>query len=299
MTPQQWTETFDRGIHEMEQLVTHYAADGTAFLDGNPKRLLPDLYYLGDFQGAALYGFFAESKFFLVNAPGGTGLMEFVHTSQRQLGLTATDPAVILLTACGEKETAGLAELVKQCGAQVVASPAGFEVVRQLCPSGTVVCSADDLPELGWLPVTPILLGGRGLAPTGYLLPWAAGKTVLFSGRIPASSNLESRQELLLDLAGSTISARAYIDSLRQLSDVNPDLWLPAAPSDGQNAILYDRTWRDLLQLNYRDRLSRLSAPAIWQVTMRSRADEKVIRTAHASGCRIAADGRRSVGNGS
>jgi len=252
LTPQQWAEMLDRGIDEMERLVARYAADGAGFLDGNPKRLLPDLYYLGDFQGSALYGFFAESKFFLVDAPGGTGLIEFVRSSQRQLGLTATDPAGILLTDCGQNETAGLAELVNRCAAQVVAAPAGVELVQRSCPPDTVVRSTEDLPEMGWFPVTPILLGGRGLAPTGYLLPWA-GKTVFLSGRIPTTSDVQSRRESLFELGGPGPKARAYVDSLRQLASLNPDLWLPAVPLDGQNANLYDHAWRDVLELNCRD----------------------------------------------
>ncbi len=39
----------------METLVARFQADGANFLDDNPKRLLPDLYYLGDFKGAAVY----------------------------------------------------------------------------------------------------------------------------------------------------------------------------------------------------------------------------------------------------
>ena len=58
----------------METLLARFEADGADFLDGNPKKLLPDLYYLGDFNGSATYGFFAASKFFLVDAPGGPGL---------------------------------------------------------------------------------------------------------------------------------------------------------------------------------------------------------------------------------
>ena len=37
---------------------------------GHRSSSLPDLYYLGDFRGSAVYGFFASSKFFLVDAPG-------------------------------------------------------------------------------------------------------------------------------------------------------------------------------------------------------------------------------------
>ena len=56
-------------------------ADGADFLDGNPKMLLPDLYYLGDRGGSAVYGFFAGPRFFLVDAPGGPGPRRVRRTS--------------------------------------------------------------------------------------------------------------------------------------------------------------------------------------------------------------------------
>ncbi len=79
LTQQSWAAILDDGIDAMQRLVDRYEADGPNFLDGVPKRLLPDLYYLGDFQGVAVYGLFASSKFFVVNAPGGAGLSDFLE----------------------------------------------------------------------------------------------------------------------------------------------------------------------------------------------------------------------------
>ena len=79
LSQQAWEELLDQGIRDMETLLARFKTDGANFLDGNPKRLLPDLYYLGNFKGAAIYGFFAASQFFLVDAPGGPGLKEFVE----------------------------------------------------------------------------------------------------------------------------------------------------------------------------------------------------------------------------
>ena len=95
-----WESLLDRGIHDMETLLCRYEADGAIFLDGIPKQLLPDLYYLGDFRGAAVYGFFASSRFFLIDAPGGPGLVEFVSSRLRQLGRKPVAPTAVLLTSC-------------------------------------------------------------------------------------------------------------------------------------------------------------------------------------------------------
>ncbi|TXT17099.1 MAG: Metallo-beta-lactamase domain protein, partial [Planctomycetota bacterium] len=210
-----------------------------------------ELYYFGDFHGAAVYGFFADSKFFVVDAPGGSGLADFLKSRQREFGLTPVEPTAILLTACGEKETGGLSELVERSHAIVVTSPDGVDAVQQLCSPGTTVISADDLAQRGWFSVTPLPLGGRGLAPIAYVVRWGE-KTVLFSGRIPMGLDQTSRDELLSDLTASKENPIAFLATIRKLSGLRPDLWLPAAPSNGQNANLYDRAWNDILEQNSR-----------------------------------------------
>ena len=62
----------------------------------------------------------------------------------------------------------------------------------------------------------------------------------------------ELREQLLAELAKSK-TAQAYMASLQQLREVHPHLWLPAAPSNGQNANLYDSSWNDTLKMNYID----------------------------------------------
>ena len=268
LTSQRWTEMLDEGIDEMRRLVEHYEADGANFLDDHPKQLLPGLYYLGDFQGAAVYGFFAASNFFVVNAPGGTGLPDFLKTSLQELGRRPVEPTAILLTACGARETAGLAELVRQSGAQVVASPAGIAAVKQLCPPETVVISADELAQKNWFPVTPLPLGGRGVAPIAYVLKWA-DKNVLFSGTIPADSDANPLNELLKDLAQSRQNALAYNAAVQRLAKLKPDLWLAAVPYHGRNANVYSGEWEAILEKNRQAAIFTLQAPQA------SRTDER------------------------
>jgi glyoxylase-like metal-dependent hydrolase (beta-lactamase superfamily II) len=249
LTRERWETMLDAGIDEMGRLIARHEADGAGFLDGEAKQLLPGLYYLGDFHDSAVYGFFASSKFFVVDAPGGPGLADFLNARMHEMGLAPAEPTAVLLTACGERETAGLEELIERSHALVVAGPAGVAGVGKRCPPGTTVIPATDLPDQGWFPVKPLLLQGRGMAPVAYLLPWAE-KKVLFSGRIPAGLDEQSREELLTELA-QLQTAEIYISSLRQLVDVRPDVWLPASPSNGQNANLYDRSWTNILEKNY------------------------------------------------
>jgi len=244
-----WESLLDRGIHDMETLLARYEADGADFLDGIPRQLLPDLYYLGDFGGAAVYGFFVSSRFFLIDAPGGPGLVEFVSARLRQLGREPVAPTAVLLTACGPRETAGLKQLVETWHSQIVVSPADFEKVRELCSAATVMHSAWELSDRGWFSVSPISLLGRGEEAIAYQLSWK-GKTVLFSGRIPVKANHDAQQLLVSDLSSPQGDLRAYVNSMTRLQNLHPDLWLPANPADGQNANLYDKDWERTIEDN-------------------------------------------------
>jgi len=248
---ERWESILDQGIAEMARLVARYEADGADFLDGVPKLLLPDLYYLGDFQGGAVYGLVASSKLFLVDAPGGPGLLPFVKDRLHQLGLKAAEPAAVLLTSCDPASTAGLKDLVRACHPVVVVSRPGFEKVKELCPPGTAILSAAELPARGWFEVTPMPLHGRGTAPCAYRVRWG-GKTVLFSGPIPIEPGLETHAALLADISKSREATLDYLVSVYRLGDPKPDLWLPAVPVGGQNANLYDDEWQVILADNYR-----------------------------------------------
>ncbi|MGO9464395.1 MAG: MBL fold metallo-hydrolase [Isosphaeraceae bacterium] len=244
-----WEALLDRGIRDMEVLLARYEADGALFLDGIPKQLLPDLYYLGDFGGAAIYGFFASSKFFLVDAPGGPGLVEFVSARLRQLGREPVAPTAVLLTSCGPQATAGLKQLVETWHSQVVASPVDFEKLREVCPAATIMVSAWELSDRGWFSVSPISLLGRGEEAIAYQLPWR-GRTVLFSGRIPVKANHDAQERLVADLVSPRGDLRAYFSSMTRLQSLHPDLWLPTNPADGQNANLYDKDWERTIEDN-------------------------------------------------
>lgn len=251
MTPQRWEELLDPGIRELEQLTARYTRDGADFLDGIPKKLLPDLYYLGDFWGLAVYGLFAQEKLLVVGAPGGKGLSEFLEDSLRKLGRGAVQPAAILLTSGDREETAGLPELIEKYHPCVVVPAAAWEKLRKDCPPGTKVLEPHQVAQEFNLPIEPLLLRGRGVAPVAYQLRWH-DKTVLFSGRIPIKLSNATAAEFDLDFSQGRIQTADYRASLRRLLDVKPDVWLPAFPADGQNAHLYGNEWRNILAENSR-----------------------------------------------
>jgi glyoxylase-like metal-dependent hydrolase (beta-lactamase superfamily II) len=251
LSQQAWEGLLDQGICDMETLVGRFKADGANFLDGNPKKLLPELFYLGDFHGRAVYGFLASSKFFLVDAPGGPGLKRFVRASLEHLGVKPVDPTAVLLTSCGEEATAGLGDLLDQGNVAVACSSAGIQTIRQGCPAGTIVLAAEELANRGWFNVTPIPLRGRGLAPIAYVLS-LAGKTILFSGPIPVRVTMETWADLSPDISTSRDAAADYLISVNRLAEIDPNLWLPAVPTHGRNANLYNGDWKEIIFENYR-----------------------------------------------
>ncbi len=174
-----------------------------------------------------------------------------MKTRLDQLGLKPEEPTAVLLTSCGAEATAGLRELVEKSPTQVVVSSSGLQIIRESCPAGTVILPAEELPDRGWFQVTPIPLRGRGLAPMAFLLSWA-GKTVLFSGRIPIRYKVETWAELFADISKSRDASADYLISVNRLGELKPDLWLPAVATDGRNANLYDSEWEDIIAENYR-----------------------------------------------
>jgi glyoxylase-like metal-dependent hydrolase (beta-lactamase superfamily II) len=247
LSQERWEALLDRGINEMSVLLDRYERDGANFLDGVARKLLPDLYYLGDFQATAVYALLTPSRLFLVDAPGGSGLGAFLDARLRQLGVR-TAPLTVLLTSCDPGATAGLRDLVEKRHAEVVAPPDGLKRVEELCPPGTVVHSALDLPGKGWFGVKPIPLKGRGLAPIAYQIRWGP-KTLLFSGQMPSPATDHAARRLFADLV-SAGSPGDYLTSLETLRGLNPDLWLPSQPENCQNPRLYDEEWQDIIRYN-------------------------------------------------
>jgi glyoxylase-like metal-dependent hydrolase (beta-lactamase superfamily II) len=233
----------------MEIVVARYKADGANFLDGTPRELLPGLHYLGDHGGSAVYCLTNDRGTFLIDAPGGPSLHDFLAERFAKLDWPGKRPTAVLLTSAGELATAGLKALVERTGCSVVAPEAGAEAVRRLCPADTTFVGVAEFRKSSGVQLDAIPLAGRGGSSVAYQVTWQ-GKTVLLSGRLPVKVSQESVEQLFRDvgLAG----AQDYLRSLDRLMHVRPDLWLPALPVHGQNANLYDEEWAEILRRNAR-----------------------------------------------
>ena len=224
---------------------------GPAFSTARPRRLLADLYYLGDLGGVAVYGFFASSKLFLVNAPGGSELVPFIAERLERLGLKPAPPTAVLLTSCGPKETAGLNSLFDAHHPQIVADQGHARVIGALCGTGAVVVPAGELAHQAWFDVTAIPLPAGGPAAVAYQVR-LGGKAVLFGGTVPVQTREETVAETFASISKSKGATLDFLIAVYRLGELKPELWLPAVAVDGQNANLYDREWRDLIAYNYR-----------------------------------------------
>jgi len=255
MTPARWAAIMDEGIRDMEILLARFAADGPDFLDGAPKRLLPDLDYLGDSAGVATYAFVEGGQLILVDAPDSA---DWVAERLARLGITPAAPSLVFLTSKEPAHLSGLKSIVERWHCRVVAAPTTTEAARASCASDTGIVSSDDFSTLGFgEALSAITLRGGGAA---YRLN-RAGKVVLFSGPIP----VQFGEEMIANLKASPTPLRDdtmdAMLSIYRLSSASPDLWLPSNPWHGQNANLYGNEWTDLISANYRIRHSQLEQP--------------------------------------
>jgi glyoxylase-like metal-dependent hydrolase (beta-lactamase superfamily II) len=249
VSAENWYALLDHGITELERVLARYATDGANFLDGTRKQLLPGLYYLSTYGGSAVYCLATPKGRIVIDAPGDALLVDFLARRFQELGWAGEKPQIVLLTSADVEATAGLAALVQNSGCQVVAPRAGLEKIRRLGVPETALLTEDDLEKGGWLQVRVIPLSGRGQAPLAYQVRWA-GKTILFSGRIPVKLAATATARLLRAVNGPDGDRPEYLRSLQRLAEVRPDLWLPAVPVHGQNANLYDDDWSQVLAEN-------------------------------------------------
>ena len=249
LAPGRWRAMIDDGLGEMKTLVARFEADGADFLDGHPKLLRSGLAYLGDRQGRAVYALTLDSRFYLVNAPGGSGLVEFVANVLRGLGLPFVQPEAILLTEVPEGTVIAAREVAVTAHCPVVAPVAEILDLKRAMPPEVEVLSADEWLDREHPAITSIPTPGRGRGAISFACS-LEGKRVLFTGSVPILFDPESMAGLAGDLANNPAATNEYRKSIETLEAVAPDLWLPAVPSEGQNANLYDEGWREVLTNN-------------------------------------------------
>ena len=241
---EQWHQLLDTAIQSMQLLVERHDADGRDFLDGHAKELLPGLHYLGDIRGFSMYALKSQAGIFLFDAPGGTGLMEFLEKRFVEIGWELSSVAGTLLTTADYETTTGLPLLIEKTGCAVVTSRDAFAQLSQRCPTGTTFLAPQDLVSEKWFDVSVIPIGGLSSGTVTYGVSWH-GKSVFVSGFIPINSfDTMKRFTSFLAVPANTAS---YLSSVQSLASIQPDLWLPLRPKHGKNANLYDDDWEQVI----------------------------------------------------
>ncbi len=244
VTPAQWLSMLDHGIHELEALIERYETDGADFLDGEPKELLPGLYYLGDIDGSSVYVLATQSQLLLFDAPGGPAFHEWLDPKLRGFALGSRPLTAVLLTSCDPKAVSGLPSLVEKTNCQVVSSESNFAVLRSLGVPDARLTSIEALKAAGWIDVETLMMSDRQPGAMGYVIQ-CCGKKVMVSGRLPLRMGGAGPFAVARILAGPPQEIGTYRELFRRLREVNPDLWLPAEPLYGRNANWYSDEWHD------------------------------------------------------
>jgi len=251
LSKSQWHELLDRGIQEMQALVARYDADGEDFLDGHPKKLLPGLYYLGDYKARAIFAIDTGTGQLLFDAPGDEGLAAFVSERLRKAGVAEPALSAVLLTSTDEATTAGLRKVTQTWDCRVVAPADSHAALRDVCSDSTQLMTPSDFSKAGSFSMRALPLDGFGSGATAYSFQQHE-HDVLVSGTVPSTLGFYSIEQLDKFIRGRRPSYQDFARSLSSLSDLRPNLWLPAYPTNGQNANLYDDQWNDYLIGNLR-----------------------------------------------
>ena len=243
ITPQKWSSMLGEGIRQMEALSNRYATDGADFLDGNPKQLISGLHYLGDFSETAIYCFSNQSSFILFDVPGKPKLVDFLKQQLGKIKLDLSMLNAVVLTGADPASVRGLAPLIKKTGCQIIVAQSDREEIRKLIPNANVLLPKDAMKTFDWFPLQPISVEGFGRTRTAYRIEWK-GKRILMTGRVP----LKFTRETVRELGRIQFDPAKFMQSLSDLKQIQPDLWLPARPVHGQNANLYGSDWQDILR---------------------------------------------------
>jgi glyoxylase-like metal-dependent hydrolase (beta-lactamase superfamily II) len=250
MTRAAWETLLTRAIERLDLLLERRAEDGADFLDGHPKELLPGLRYLGDFEDGASY---------LLTIPRGPALLfgalddpDAARTFDERCaaaGLGKVRPAAVMLSSCSPCAVAGLREFVETTGCAVVAPEDGLAALREICPPGTTLHAAESLAEFGGHRFEVVPIGGAAHPSVAYSTRWA-GKTVVFTGSVPARIEQQDDAERRKSVARKVSRIDEFRRTLDRLERLDPDLWLPAFPTRSPNANLYDDEWTGFVRSN-------------------------------------------------
>ena len=249
MTQARWEWILDSGIREMDHLLYRQARDGSNFLDGEPKKLLPNLYYFGDFEENAVYGFIADSQLFVVTSPGGVGLNKFLAPRIAQLEIDPGMPTMILLTSITPEKRAALEDLFQNFRGNVVLPADAQKALAKICNPKTKPILAEKIAGRIGVAVCELPMEIEDSFSVAYQVKLNE-KSIVFTDLVPlkpvhgATSRFSSA---IRRFRTHAFRIRGFLDQLRECK---PAFWLPATATDRQSANLDFEEWTHILDWN-------------------------------------------------
>lgn len=249
-TAADWKSLIDRGIDDLRLINERYVRDGADFLDGTPKKILENVYYLGDFEGRATYALVDDDRAILFNGVHSPDAWQQLASRWNMLGVPAPQIWAVFLTTVDPEGLAGLHAVVCDTGCRVVVPGEGIEVVAGQCPPGTSLILADELKASDWTDLRSLPVSGLRRPEAVYYFR-RNNSLVLVSGDVPMDVDAIEAGRLKRRGPPDGWNVGSFSDSLAQLAEIKPDVWLAANPLRGRNANLYDRAWANILSLNH------------------------------------------------
>lgn len=251
VAPGRWREMLDHGIEELTLLIKRRARDGANFLDGTPREIAENLFYLGDLDEHAVYALKTPGGAFLFDAACGQRPMDFMQSAWKMLGVAPPPVAALLLTSCRARNLQGLRSLTEATHCRVVASSAGLAAAKRECDDESRVSSSEEPATVGFEGLEALSLAGRGDTAVGYHFT-VGDKLVLVTGDLPIEGETAIASRLLQELSQERWEVDRFAESLEALAKLKPDIWLSARPLFGRSANLYDDDWSRTISLNRR-----------------------------------------------
>lgn len=234
--------TVDAKIAVLRERITARTIETRVFLDGTPKPIVDQIYYLGDSEGTAGYAV-ATSDGVLVFDPGRRSLDQ-LQTQFEALGLNLGDVAAVLLTGVSPQHAAGARAVCELTGAPLWCgllndSPQSTGAIRpdrQLKSLETI--------EFGGVRIRVF----AGLPNAGADLCYAlelSGRTVLVSGdSITRFSNVPPTPHADVEDAVKGNPA-SFAESAKQLRELPVTLLLPAHPQADDSPFFTREEWEE------------------------------------------------------
>ena len=148
------------------------------------------------------------------------------------------------MPSCDTNSLRGIQQIVESTQCQVIVPRDRIDQVRMACPTAVVLTAENDLNHVDGISARVIPIQGLGQAQVAYVIEWI-GKSVIISGDVPVGMAVPMNR-----LTSSEITASDFLLSLNQLERLQPDVWLPSVPINGQNANIYGNEWRDTISTN-------------------------------------------------